>query len=77
MGLGKKISEGDGTAIDGEPSVQLCLEADAVHAAWNWVLAHGARSVTPPRIEEWNEWSACLDDPSGIRIMLFSPLREE
>lgn len=72
VGLGRKISAEDEPAIEGEPPVQLCLEVDDIHAAWNWVLAYGARPVTPPRVEEWNEWSAFLDDPSGIRIMLYA-----
>jgi len=81
VGPGRNPSAAPPPASADEPleqqPVQLCLEVDDIHAAWDWALTHDARAVTPPRTEQWNEWSAFLDDPSGIRIMLFSPLREQ
>lgn len=61
----------------GEPGVapsgaQLCIEVEDIHAAWAWALAHGATAITPPTQERWNEWSAFLDDPSGLRVMLYA-----
>lgn len=66
VGLGR----GESNAV---PSgAQLCLEVTDIHAAWEWVLAHGGTAVTPPVQERWNEWSAFLADPSGLRIMLYA-----
>ena len=43
-----------------------------IHAAWEWVLDQGETAATSPVEERWNEWSAFLADPSGLRIMLYA-----
>lgn len=69
---GASVGLGRGEA-DATPSgAQLCIEVTDIHTAWDVVMEHGAAPITPPAQERWNEWSAFLADPSGLRIMLYA-----
>lgn len=48
------------------------FEVTDIHTAWDVVMEHGAAPITPSAQERWNEWSAFLADPSGLRIMLYA-----
>ena len=54
--------------------VQLCLKVDDIHAAWEWLLSHGATAIEVPKQERWDEWSAFVADPAGLRVMIYAPI---
>jgi catechol 2,3-dioxygenase-like lactoylglutathione lyase family enzyme len=69
---GASVGLGRGEPGTAPAGAQLCIEVEDIHAAWAWALEHGATAVTPPAPERWDEWSAFLADPSGLRIMLYA-----
>lgn len=71
---GASVGLGRGEAGATPSGAQLCVEVTDIHDAWGWTLARGATPITPPAQEQWNEWSAFLTDPSGLRIMLYARL---
>lgn len=69
---GASVGLGRGEPDSVPSGAQLCIEVSDIHAAWNVVMGHGATPITPPARERWNEWSAFIADPSGLRIMLYA-----
>ena len=71
VGFGKETSVSERVTWSG---IQLCIRVDDVHQAWDWLMQRQATSVESPMRQPWDEWSAVVADPNGIRVMLYAPM---
>jgi uncharacterized glyoxalase superfamily protein PhnB len=72
VGFGRAAASDAGHDWSG---IQLSIRVDDIHEAWDWVMRHGATAIEPPVQQPWDEWSAFVADPNGIRVMLYAPVQ--
>ena len=68
--LGKRSSRPDPAA----PAFVISLETDQVAADVDRALEAGATLVQAPRLEPWQQTTACVADPNGFVIEICSPV---